>query len=78
MPYWDAVPTTFHLVGLWMLAKKLLESWTVLILGNAGALALYAFKDLYLLAGVQVVLTWLSVAGHREWRRELQASVRSS
>ena len=54
-----------------MLAKKLLENWWVWIAANLLYIGLYVYKQLYLVAGLQVVFIALSVMGYLRWRKEL-------
>jgi len=72
VPWWDALPTTLSLVAQYLLTRKYLANWAVWIFGvNLPFLALYAVKDLPLIAGLQVVFVGLSVMGWVDWRRSL-------
>ena len=70
VPYWDAVTTVLSLVAQYMLAKKLLENWWVWIAANTLYIGLYVYKELHLVAGLQVVFIALSVMGYLRWKRE--------
>ena len=71
VPFWDAVNTVLSLTAQYMLAKKLLENWWVWIAANLLYIGLYVYKQLYLVAGLQVVFIALSVMGYFRWRKEL-------
>jgi nicotinamide mononucleotide transporter len=74
VPYWDAFPTTMSLVAQYLITRKYLSNWAVWIFGvNLPYLALYEYKALPLIAGLQVVFIVLSVLGWRDWRRSMQA-----
>jgi nicotinamide mononucleotide transporter len=72
VPWWDAFPTTLSLVAQYLLTRKYLANWAVWIFGvNLPFLALYWYKDLTLVAGLQLVFIALSVKGWVDWRRAL-------
>ncbi|CAA9396888.1 MAG: Ribosyl nicotinamide transporter, PnuC-like [uncultured Ramlibacter sp.] len=71
VPWWDAFPTALSLVGQVLLGRKLLENWLVWIAVNAVSVGLFAYKALWLTAGLYAVFIVLSVAGWRAWRRRL-------
>jgi nicotinamide mononucleotide transporter len=67
VPWWDAFPTAVSLVGQYLLGRKYVENWAVWIVVNAVSVGLFAFKGLWLTAGLYVVFIVLSVAGWRAW-----------
>ena len=67
VPWWDACPTAFSLVGQYLLARKRLENWAVWILVNTVAIGLFAWKGLWLTAALYGVFIALSVVGWRAW-----------
>jgi nicotinamide mononucleotide transporter len=71
VPWWDAFPTAFSLVGQVLLGRKLLENWLVWIAVNTVSVGLFAYKALWLTAGLYVVFIVLSVVGWRAWRARL-------
>lgn len=68
VPWWDAFPTALSLVGQFLLGRKLLENWLAWIAVNAVSVALFAYKGLWLTAGLYLVFIALSVVGWRAWR----------
>ena len=68
VPWWDAFPTAVSLVGQYLLGRKYLENWIVWIVVNVVSVSLFAYKALWLTAGLYVVFIVLSVAGWRAWR----------
>lgn len=74
VPWWDAFPTAWSLVGQFLLGRKYLENWAAWIGVNAVAVALFAFKALWLTALLYLVFIVLSVAGWRAWRARLEAA----
>lgn len=69
VPWWDAFPTAFSLLGQWLLGRKYVENWPVWLLVNLVATALFAYKGLWLTVGLYALFALLSVVGWRAWRR---------
>ena len=72
VPWWDAFPTAFSLVGQYLLAHKHLENWAVWILVNIVAAGLFAWKGLWLTTLLYLVFIALSVVGWRTWAQNTQ------
>lgn len=71
VPYWDAFPTAFSLVGQWLLGRKYVENWPTWILVNAVGATLFAYKGLILTAILYAIFLVLSFAGWRAWRAQV-------
>jgi nicotinamide mononucleotide transporter len=71
VPWWDAFPTAVSLVGQYLLGRKYIENWAVWIVVNVVSVTLFAFKGLWLTAGLYIVFIVLSVVGWRAWRARL-------
>jgi nicotinamide mononucleotide transporter len=69
--WWDAFPTAVSVIGQFLLARKYLENWLVWMVVNAVSVGLFAFKGLWLTAGLYLVFIALSFAGWRAWRAKL-------
>lgn len=69
--WWDAFPTAVSVIGQFLLGRKYIETWLVWIVVNVVSVGLFAFKGLWLTAGLYVVFIALSVAGWRAWRARL-------
>ena len=70
-PFWDALTTGLSLAAQFMLTKKLFENWYVWITADVIYIFLYAYKHLYLSAGLYAVFIVMCVAGLRDWRRSI-------
>jgi nicotinamide mononucleotide transporter len=68
VPWWDSAPTVSSLVAQYMISKKKLENWWVWIATDLVYIPLFAYKQLYLTAGLYAVFIVLA------WRRTLRAS----
>ena len=74
VPWWDAGPTISSLIAQWLLTRKKLENWWVWIATDLAYVPLYAYKKLYLTAGLYGVFLLLCVLGARRWTREYRSS----
>lgn len=72
VPYWDAFPTAFSLIGQWLLARKYVENWPTWIGVNLVATALFAYKGLYLTVILYAIFVVLSVLGWKAWRAQVR------
>jgi nicotinamide mononucleotide transporter len=72
VPWWDAFPSAFSLVGQYLLAYKRLENWAVWIAVNIVAAGLFAWKGLWLTTLLYHVFIALSVVGWRIWAKHLK------
>jgi nicotinamide mononucleotide transporter len=73
VPYWDAFPTAASVVGQVLLARKFVENWPTWLVVNVVALALFAYKALWLTALLYALFAVLSVVGWRAWGRRVSA-----
>ena len=69
IPWADAFASATAYTGMWLMAKKKVESWLWWILTNTASIPLYFVKG-YVSSSVQyVVLLVLAIAGLIEWTR---------
>ncbi len=69
IPWADAFASATAYTGMWLMAKKKIESWLWWILTNTASIPLYFVKG-YIFTSVQyVVLLVLAVSGLIEWTR---------
>jgi nicotinamide mononucleotide transporter len=73
IPWADALSSAAAYTGMWLMAKKKVESWYWWIATNICSIPLYFVKG-YVFTSVQfIVLLLLAVAGLMEWRKKAQA-----
>lgn len=73
IPWADALSSAAAYTGMWLMAKKKVESWYWWIATNICSIPLYFVKG-YVFTSVQfVVLLVLAIAGLIEWRKKAQA-----
>ena len=76
VPWWDAFPTAFSLVGQYLLAYKRLENWLAWLVVNLVAIGLFVWKALWLTALLYGVFAILSLVGWRAWAQRLRNAAR--
>jgi nicotinamide mononucleotide transporter len=74
LAYWDAAIAAVSIVAQWMMAKKLLENWTLWILVNVVSIGAYAAGKIYLTSILYAVLLVMAWRGYVEWKRSLQSA----
>jgi len=66
--FFDALTTSLSLCAQWLLNRKYVESWYAWIAADLVYVPLYAWKELYLTAGLYAVFLVMAVLGLRRWR----------
>lgn len=69
--YVDILTTGLFFVGMWLLAKKKLENWLLLLAGNVISVPLYFYKGLTLSSMLYVIFVIISIIGYLAWERIL-------
>ena len=64
VPYFDAFTTVGSLVAQYLLAKKVLQNWTLWILVDVVAINVYIYKEIYIIAFLFFVYLLLCIKGH--------------
>jgi nicotinamide mononucleotide transporter len=73
VPWADAVTTALSLLATWGQTRKKVESWWLWIAADVIYIPLYAYKQLWLTAGLYLGFIFLCVAGLLAW----SAAIRS-
>jgi len=81
IPWADAFASATAFTGMWLMAKKKVESWVWWILTNIASIPLYFVKGLVFTSVYYTVLLALAFSGLAEWKRkgsELKAQATSA
>jgi nicotinamide mononucleotide transporter len=73
IPWADAFASATAFTGMWLMAKKKVESWWWWIATNIASIPLYFVKGLVFTSFYYTVLLVLAVSGWLEWRRKATA-----
>ncbi|HEX6042109.1 nicotinamide riboside transporter PnuC [Longimicrobium sp.] len=71
--FFDALTTSLSLCAQWMLNRKHVESWYAWIAADLVYVPLYAYKELYLTAGLYAVFLVMAAMGLMQWRATWRA-----
>lgn len=78
IPWADAFASATAYTGMWLMARKKVESWFWWILTNMASIPLYFVKGLVFTSVYYVVLLLLSFAGIIEWRNKARRELASA
>ena len=73
VPWWDAFPTAGSLIGQWLLGRQYVENWPTWVAVNVVGVGLFAYKGLWLTAGLYALFALLALAGWRSWARRAES-----
>jgi len=65
----DAITTTASLIAQFLLAKKVYENWYIWIAADVIYIGLFAYKGLFLTAGLYFVFILICIKGLIEWKK---------
>lgn len=69
--YIDIFASGIFFTGMWYMAKKKIENWTLWILGDIIVIPLYAYRGLGMLSLQYLIFTILAVSAYLEWKKSL-------
>jgi nicotinamide mononucleotide transporter len=69
-PYWDASASVLSITANQLLARRVLENWVLWIVADALYVGIFAWKQLYLSAGLYAIFLAMVIAGLLRWTRE--------
>ncbi|WP_313804907.1 nicotinamide riboside transporter PnuC [Flavobacterium sp.] len=70
--YIDIVASGIFFTGMWYMALKKIENWTLWIIGDFIVTPIYAYRGLGMLALQYLIFTVLATMAYLEWRKHLQ------
>lgn len=69
--YVDTLTTAIFFVAMWLLARKKLENWLFLLVGNIISFPLYFYKGLMFTSFQFLLFIVISIYGYRAWKKNL-------
>jgi nicotinamide mononucleotide transporter len=76
--YIDMLTSGIFFTGMWYMALKKIENWTLWIVGDIIVVPLYAYRGLGMLALQYLIFTILALSAYLEWKRILNSNIQSS
>jgi nicotinamide mononucleotide transporter len=71
VPYIDAFTTSMFFVGMWLMAKKIIDNWIYWIIADLITIPLYIYKGLTITAFQYLIFTGLAIAGYNAWKKQI-------
>lgn len=72
VPWFNGLTSTLSIIGMWMLAKKLIEQWFVWFVVDILSAVLYFYKGLEPTAILYSVYAIVAILGYKKWNKLLQ------
>jgi nicotinamide mononucleotide transporter len=69
--YIDMVTSGMFFTGMWYMAKKKLENWTLWIIADIITVPLYAYRGWGMLSLQYLIFTILAIQGYLAWKKNL-------
>ncbi|MEO9953365.1 nicotinamide riboside transporter PnuC [Nonlabens sp.] len=69
--YVDMITTGIFFAGMWLMARRKLEHWLILALGNLISIPLYFYKGYSFSAILYIFLFIIAIFGYQEWKKYL-------
>lgn len=68
----DSFVAALSIVGMWMLARKVIEQWWVWLVVDLASVGLFAYKDLYFTAALYLLYAVIAIFGYKKWEKLMQ------
>lgn len=69
--YIDTLTTAIFFVGMWLMAKRKIENWLLLIIGNIISIPLYFYKGFTFTSFQYLGFTIIAIFGYLAWKKNL-------
>lgn len=69
--YVDIFTSGIFFTGMWYMARKKIENWTLWIIGDIIVVPLYAYRGLGMLSLQYIIFTMLAIFAYLQWRKIL-------
>ncbi len=73
--YVDILASGIFFTGMWYMALKKIENWTLWIIGDIIVVPLYAYRGLGMLSLQYLIFTILAISAYLEWKKTLQQKI---
>jgi len=69
--YLDIFTASLFFTGMWYMARKKIENWTLWIIGDAICVYIFFDRQLYIIAIQYIIFTILAISAYIEWKKYL-------
>lgn len=76
--YIDIFTSGLFFTGMWYMALKKIENWTLWIIADIITIPLYAYRGLGVLSFQYLIFTILAIQAYIEWKKSLDKSLQTS
>ena len=76
--YVDILTAGIFFTGMWFMALKKIENWTLWIIGDLIAVPLYAYRGLGMLSLQYLIFTIMAISAYLEWKKILNNNLQQS
>ena len=66
--YIDILTTSIFFAGMWLMARRKIESWIFWIIGDIISITLYLYKGLTFTSFQYFIFTFIAIAGYYKWK----------
>ena len=66
--YIDILTTSIFFIGMWLMARRKIESWIFWIVGDVISVPLYFYKGLTFTSFQYFIFTFIAIAGYYKWK----------
>ncbi len=66
--YIDILTTSIFFIGMWLMARRKIESWIFWIVGDLISVPLYFYKGLTFTSFQYFIFTFIAIAGYYKWK----------
>lgn len=73
--YVDTFTTGLFFVGMWLMAKRKIENWIYLLIGDLISVPLYFYKGYTLSSILYLIFTIIAIFGYLEWKKNLNKQI---
>ena len=68
----DSFVAALSIVGMWMLARKVIEQWWVWLVVDLASVGRFAYKELYFTATLYLLYAVIAIFGYKKWKKLMQ------
>ena len=76
--YVDILTSGIFFTGMWYMANKKLENWTLWIVGDLITVPLYAYRGWGMFSLQYLIFTVLAIQGYLAWKKDLDKTLQTS